>query len=111
MEAEPTEPAVKKEIYTHRAPWLIYAANWSFRQDKPFRLAIGSFREDNTNRVEGIQLNDAKPQSEVKGSSDHPGPPANMAWTPGKAGRGAEVLATGGDYLRVWEAKETGGVE
>jgi len=24
MEAE---PAVKKEIYTHKAPWLIYAAN------------------------------------------------------------------------------------
>ncbi len=43
----------KKEIYTYQAPWLIYAMNWSIRPDHKFRLAMGSFLEDYTNK--GIQ--------------------------------------------------------
>ena len=42
----------KKEIYTYKAPWLIYGMNWSVRQDKKFRLAIGSFIEQYNNKVE-----------------------------------------------------------
>jgi hypothetical protein len=40
----------KKEIYTYQAPWLIYGMNWSVRPDKKFRLALGSFLEDYTNK-------------------------------------------------------------
>ena len=43
--------ADKKEIYTHEAPWLIYGMNWSVRPDQRFRLAIGSFTEEYTNKV------------------------------------------------------------
>lgn len=43
--------AKKKEIYKYIAPWTVYAMNWSVRQDKRFRLAVGSFIEDYKNKV------------------------------------------------------------
>ena len=42
----------RKEIYKYEAPWTIYAMNWSVRQDKRFRLAIGSFIEEYNNKVQ-----------------------------------------------------------
>jgi hypothetical protein len=56
----------KKEIYTYEAPWPIYGMNWSSRLDKPYRLAMGSFLEDYTNRVDVIQLNEESEVFEVK---------------------------------------------
>ena len=41
----------KKEIYKYMAPWTVFGMNWSVRQDKRFRLAIGSFIEDYKNKV------------------------------------------------------------
>ena len=41
----------KKEIYKYTAPWSVYAMNWSLRPDKKFRLALGSFIEDYSNKV------------------------------------------------------------
>ena len=41
----------RAEIYTYEAPWLIYGLNWTVRQDKKFRLAVGSFVEDIRNKV------------------------------------------------------------
>lgn len=46
----------KKEIYKYIAPWTVYGMNWSVRQDKRFRLAVGSFIEDYKNKVEIIVL-------------------------------------------------------
>lgn len=47
----------KKEIYKYTAPWSVYAMNWSLRPDKKFRLALGSFIEDYSNKVgPGIQI-------------------------------------------------------
>lgn len=57
----------RKEIYTYTAPWLIYAMNWSVRADHKFRLAIGSFLEDYTNKVEVVQLNEERGDFEIKG--------------------------------------------
>ena len=41
----------KKEIYKYLAPWTVYGMNWSVRQDKRFRIAVGSFIEDYSNKV------------------------------------------------------------
>ena len=41
----------RKEIYRYTAPWVVYGMNWSFKPDKRFRLAIGSFIEDYCNKV------------------------------------------------------------
>jgi hypothetical protein len=57
----------RKEIYTYQAPWLVYAMNWSVRMDNRFRLAVGSFLEDYTNKIEVVQLNEDKGEFETKG--------------------------------------------
>lgn len=102
--ATPTDQdAVKKEIYTYQAPWLIYGMSWSTRPDKPFRLALGSFREDYTNKVSVVQLNDKSGDFEQVGEFDHPYPPTKIMWIPDKAANKPDLLATTGDYLRIWQ--------
>ncbi len=51
QQPSPGRDAKKKEIYKYLAPWTVYGMNWSVRQDKRFRLAIGSFIEDYSNKV------------------------------------------------------------
>ena len=41
----------KKEIYRYSAPWQLYGMNWSVRPDRCFRIAVGSFIEDYSNKV------------------------------------------------------------
>jgi hypothetical protein len=39
------------EIYTYKAPWPLYSMAWNVRPGHPFRLAVGSFVEEYTNKV------------------------------------------------------------
>lgn len=96
----------KKEIYTYEAPWLIYAMNWSQRIDHPYRLAIGSFLEDYTNKVELVQLSEDTETFESKGSFEHPYPTTKIQWIPDKSGSRSDLLGTTGDYMRLWEVHE-----
>eukprot|EP01116_Phalansterium_solitarium_P013527 TRINITY_DN30911_c0_g1_i1.p1 TRINITY_DN30911_c0_g1~~TRINITY_DN30911_c0_g1_i1.p1 ORF type:complete len:328 (-),score=98.65 TRINITY_DN30911_c0_g1_i1:34-1017(-) len=93
----------KKEIYTHQASWIVYALSWSSRVDQRFRLAIGSFIENYTNKIDIIQLNEEKQEFVVRASVDHPYPATKIAWRPEKAGAGPDLFATTGDYLRLWQ--------
>lgn len=47
----------RREIYTYEAPWTIYSLAFSQREeaDRKFRLALGSFVEEYTNRVSIVQ--------------------------------------------------------
>lgn len=45
-------PLKRKEIYKYDAPWTLYSLSWSVRQDKRFRLALGSFVEEYNNKVQ-----------------------------------------------------------
>lgn len=91
-----------KEIFSYDAPWLIYAMNWSVRPDKKFRLAVGSFLEDYTNSVRLIQLNQSTGNFVTIDSFDHPYPPTKIQWVPDKQGVHSDLLATSGDFLRIW---------
>lgn len=93
----------RKEIYTYEARWPIYATNWSFRSDRDFRLAAGSFLEDYTNKISIVQLNEEKGELEKKTTFDHPYPATKIMWNPEKNSSGPELLSTTGDYLRIWE--------
>ncbi len=95
----------KKEIYTYQAPWLIFAMNWSVRADRRFRLALGSFLEDYTNKVEIVQLNEEIGEFESKAIFDHPYPATKLMWCPDRHGTHSDLLGTTGDYLRLWEMK------
>src|SRR5262245_48679501 len=98
----------KKEIYTYTSPWLIYAMNWSVRNDHKFRLAFGSFFEDYTNKVEVVQLNEETGNFSSKGIFDHPYPPTKLMWIPDKLSKYADLIGTAGDYMRLWEVTENG---
>jgi len=96
----------KKEIYTYEADWIIYGINWSVRQDKPYRLAIGSFLENYKNKVQIIQLNDNLGEFEKKGEFDHPYPTTKIMFVPDKQGNKADLIGTTGDYMRIWDISD-----
>jgi WD repeat-containing protein 68 len=43
---------LKKEMYEYKDPWPVYGLDWSKRPgEKAFRLALGSFIEEYSNKV------------------------------------------------------------
>ncbi|KAI9034534.1 WD40-repeat-containing domain protein [Hyaloraphidium curvatum] len=93
-----------KEVYSHRAPWPIYSLHWSQRPGV-FRLGLGSCVEEYGNRLQVVQL-PAKGEPLVPvASADHPYPATKLMWTPAK-GQAPELMATTGDYLRIWDFRE-----
>jgi WD repeat-containing protein 68 len=103
--AQESERLRRKEIYTYSSPWVVYALHWSTRPDQKFRLALGSFTEDYTNKVEIVQLNEEFGDFDKKATFDHPYPATKVMWIPDKSGTHSDLLATTGDYLRLWELK------
>jgi len=100
----------KKEIYTYQAPWCIFGLAWS--QQSRFRLAIGSFIEEYTNRIQIVQRNQETNSLEKLAEFNHPYPPTKIMWLPGpKDSRGVDYLATTGDYLRIYKVGADGTVE
>lgn len=41
----------ESQVFSYTADWTIYAVGFSARKDQKFRLAIGSFLEENENKV------------------------------------------------------------
>ncbi|OWM82550.1 WD repeat-containing protein LWD2-like [Punica granatum] len=95
-------------VYTYVAQWPIYAVAWSHHRaySKP-RLAIGSFLEDYANKVELVQFDPDTSNFSTDGRLvfDHPYAPTNVMFLPSEADAASstvELLATSGDYLRLW---------
>jgi DDB1- and CUL4-associated factor 7 len=80
------------------------------RADKPFRLALGSFIEDYNNRVEILRLDESRGvlYSNPMLSFLHPYPPTKLAFVPDKEGSGPDLLASSGDFLRIWRLADDG---
>ena len=88
--------------------------NNTHRQDptSQFRLAIGSYVEQYSNAVHIVKKS---PQSDDLGSLykagefDHPYPCTKILWSPDTRNYGTkDLLATTGDYLRVWNVTDDG---
>lgn len=101
----------KKEIYTYTAPWTVYSMAWRRRPEGRFQLAVGSFIEEYANQFHIIELKRDEKGSFVKlGQFDHPYPATKVAWAPAKLNLGissnpncVDIMATSGDYLRLWD--------
>jgi WD repeat-containing protein 68 len=97
----------RKEVYTYDAPFPVYGLACSQRPgaNYNFRFAIGSFVEEYSNKVQIIQVDDDKNELVGRGMFDHPYPATKIMWAPealsGGVG-GKDLLATAGDYLRLW---------
>ena len=115
----------RKEIYKYEAPWTVFSMNWSVRPDKRFRyvfepilskvfrckmdiffssLALGSFVEEYNNKVQIVSLDENAAEFVAKSTFDHPYPTTKIMWIPDTKGTFPDLLATSGDYLRVWRA-------
>jgi WD repeat-containing protein 68 len=102
------EPKKKGEIFTYEAPWDLYGMGWGVRPDQRFRLALGSFIEEYRNKVMIVQLDEAKGSFKESAVFDHPYPTTKIMWVPDKVGARPDMLATTGDYLRLWEVRNSG---
>ena len=101
-----SEPQKRKEIYTYEAPWLIYGMNWSVRAEPRFRLAVGSFEEEYSNKVRLVQLDEAEQKFIQTAEFDHPYPTTKIMWIPDPVACRPDMLATTGDYLRLWNVND-----
>uniref|UniRef100_A0A4W6CKH4 DDB1- and CUL4-associated factor 7 n=1 Tax=Lates calcarifer TaxID=8187 RepID=A0A4W6CKH4_LATCA len=97
----------RKEIYKYEAPWTVYAMNWSVRPDKRFRLALGSFVEEYNNKVQLVGLEEESSEFVCRNTFDHPYPTTKIMWIPDTKGVYPDLLATSGDYLRIWRVSDT----
>jgi WD repeat-containing protein 68 len=105
----------RKEIYTYDAPWTVQAMAWSHKldPDSQFRLALGSFVEEYSNCVQII-----KKRNTSKGDEDsplykacqfeHPYPCTKILWSPDVQQGSKDLVATTGDYLRLWNLTDDG---
>lgn len=71
------------------------------------RFALGSFIEEYCNVVRIVGLDD-KGNFNVMAQLDHPYPTTNIMWKPSKSTAGKDLLATTGDYLRIWSVSDSG---
>ncbi|CAG8579196.1 7577_t:CDS:2 [Cetraspora pellucida] len=109
---------LRKERYEYKAPWPVYGLDWSKRPgEKSFRLALGSFIEENSNKLQIITLSEfayddpyyRNPNVDLVkiAEVDHRYPITKVLWEPYKGGlKTPDLLATAGDYLRLWEVEE-----
>lgn len=137
MTSTNTEPKEKrsprsKEVFTYTAPWPVFGLGCSHRSGPgyQFRFAVGSFIEEYSNKVQIIQVDEKEetdpnsatntntattgstPPSDfvVKGSFDHPYPTTKIMWAPEALATSKDLLATTGDYLRLWSVYGDGAV-
>jgi len=103
----------RKEIYTYQAPWQVFSLSWSRRPDptSQFTLAIGSYLEQYSNVVSIIKKNPASDDNGAlyqAGEFDHPYPCTKIMWSPETRHGSPDLLATTGDYLRIWNVNDDG---
>ena len=109
----PPAASTKKEIYTYSAPWPVYslAASHITAPDRAFRFAVGSFVEEYSNKLQIIQLDEDKGEFVLKAQMDHPYPTTRVQWAPEPLCNARDMLATSGDYLRLWLVGPDGDVK
>ncbi|CDO71955.1 hypothetical protein BN946_scf184940.g102 [Trametes cinnabarina] len=118
----------------YEAPWPVYALDWcksaapgqQLRPRSAFRLGIASLTEDYRNRIAIVGLQDERvlveddyteyPDFVTLVEAQHGYPATRLQWQPSTANSfawsqkavNAELLATTGDALRVWEYSSDG---
>ncbi|KAI8994070.1 WD40 repeat-like protein [Trametes punicea] len=118
----------------YEAPWPVYALDWcksaapgqTLRPRSAFRLGIASLTEDYRNRIAIVGLQDERvlveddyteyPDFVTLVEAQHGYPATRLHWQPSTANSfawsqkaaAAELLATTGDALRVWEYSSDG---
>lgn len=95
----------KPGVHTYMAQWPISTVAWSVRHDRKSRLAVGSFLEDYSNKIELVNFNPETSDFSADNRLifDHPYTPTNIAFFPSEETLNPDIVATSGDSLRLWE--------
>ncbi|KAL1290670.1 hypothetical protein HN51_059164 [Arachis hypogaea] len=100
--------------YDSTYPLYAMALSSSSTSSNHQRIAVGSFIEEYTNRVDILSFNPEtltlRPNPSL--SFDHPYPPTKLMFHPSTPSSllrhsAVDLLATSGDYLRLWEVRES----
>lgn len=94
------------EALEYQAKSPLYSLAWSYRQDSPPRLAVGTFIEEYNNTVQIVQHN--AESLDFIASFDHPYPTTKVAWIPDPDSSHPDLIGTTGDFLRLWEIDQNG---
>ncbi|SAM02945.1 hypothetical protein [Absidia glauca] len=117
----------EKEVYQYDAPWPVYAMDWSkaTTEKEGYRLALGSFMEEHTNKMQVVTRGDLAALDEMERTRrdyydstkyeqdfvplaevDSYYPITKVLWEPRKNARDSDILVSSSDYLRVWELSD-----
>ncbi|KAE9587276.1 putative transcription factor WD40-like family [Lupinus albus] len=95
---------------TYDSPYPLYAMSFSSsHHPHQRRLAVGSFIEEYTNRIDILSFNpDTLSLLPIPSLSfDHPYPPTKIMFHPSNPpAPSPDLIATSGDYLRLWEIRD-----
>jgi WD repeat-containing protein 68 len=108
MNKEDCNESVHDKLYTYQCSFPTNSVSWSMRQDKPFRFAVSSFLNEYANHIEMLSLNEDKSVLQRDCVFDHPYPATKVMFLPNASTNQADLFATTGDYLRLWEIDEAG---
>lgn len=70
------------KVHTYTSEWDIYAIAFSSTPHQKFRLALGSFIEEEDNFIRVIQLNTERGVFQKKFEFSHRFPPSKIMWMP-----------------------------
>ncbi|XP_065871574.1 protein TRANSPARENT TESTA GLABRA 1 [Euphorbia lathyris] len=100
---------------TYDSPYPLYAIAFSSSASPSrahhHRVAVGSFIEDYSNRVDILSLDTETLSFKTHPSLslDHPYPPTKLMFHPAASSsllKSSDLLASSGDFLRLWEVRE-----
>lgn len=84
-------------------PYTANSLSWSLRMDQQYRIAVASYMEEYQNKVQIVQLDDDRNELVKRSEFDHPYPASKIMWLPDRRTDASDLLASTGDYLRLWE--------
>lgn len=100
----------KREVFRFLSDWLVSCVAWSNEPGESFRLALASYVEEYSNRIQLVSLSKDEYNEEIYAltSFEHPYPATKLLWIPRNNNQLQlpQMLATTADYLRLWRVNE-----
>lgn len=84
----------ENKVHSYLSQWDIYAIAFSSKPSYKFRLALGSFIEEEENKVKVIQLNEERGIFQQKFEFEHRFPPSKIMWIPDLEDNHPDILVT-----------------
>ncbi|WPT11949.1 WD repeat-containing protein LWD2 [Picochlorum sp. SENEW3] len=95
-------------ILTYDSSSIVFALDWSSRQDKGVRVAVGSFVEGVSNTVEILRVTPAGLILDEKETFGIEYPATQVGFIPDRFCNKPDLLATSGDAVRLWKISDAG---